>query len=88
MCAANACQKLAQHGARVEARRRRQHAHDAAGDDGRAVLDGGRVRLIDFEFGGVNLHTLGYADDAALIDGSTAVASERVSSIAQVPRLS
>ena len=35
------------------------------------------------EFGGTNLHTLGYADDAALIDTSTAIASERVTNIAQ-----
>ena len=33
-------------------------------------------------FGGVNLHTLGYADDAALVDGSTTTACERVSKIA------
>ena len=35
------------------------------------------------EFGGVNLHTLGYADDAALVDSNAEIASERVSSIAQ-----
>ena len=33
-------------------------------------------------FGGKCLHTLGYADDAALIDGSNEMASKRVSSIA------
>ena len=33
-------------------------------------------------FGGRTLHTLGYADDAALIDGTSAMASKRVSSIA------
>ena len=35
------------------------------------------------DFGGINLHTLGYADDAALIDGSADTASERVSNIAR-----
>ena len=34
-------------------------------------------------FGGRMLHTLGYADDAALIDSDTAMASRRVSSIAR-----
>ena len=34
-------------------------------------------------FGGRTLHTLGYADDAALRDGVSAVASKRVSSIAR-----
>ena len=35
------------------------------------------------EFGGVRLHTLGYADYAALIDANSATASARVTSIAQ-----
>ena len=35
------------------------------------------------DFGGVRLHTLGYADDAALIDDCTVRASERVTSIAR-----
>ena len=34
-------------------------------------------------FGGVRLHTLGYADDAALIDGSVGTATNRVTCIAQ-----
>ena len=39
------------------------------------------------EFGGVGLHTLGYADDAALIDSSADIASERVSNIAYGSKL-
>ena len=35
------------------------------------------------DFGGVRLHTLGYADDAALIDMNPTIASARVTSIAQ-----
>ena len=35
------------------------------------------------DFGGARLHTLGYADDAALIDANPAIASARVTSIAQ-----
>lgn len=34
-------------------------------------------------FGGTTLHTLGYADDAALIDGGSAMATKRVSNIAR-----
>ena len=35
------------------------------------------------EFGGINLHTLDYADDAALINSHAEIASARVTSIAQ-----
>ena len=34
------------------------------------------------DFGGVKVHTLGYADDAALLDSKKAVATARVTSIA------
>ena len=34
------------------------------------------------DFGGQRLHTLGYADDAALLDGSIDMASTRVTAIA------
>ena len=34
------------------------------------------------DFGGANVHTLGYADDAALLDSDKAVATARVTSIA------
>ena len=37
--------------------------------------------------GGCVLHTLGYADDAALLDGSTAKATERVTSISAGSKL-
>ena len=39
-------------------------------------------------FGGKTLHTLGYADDAALVDGSINVSTERVTAIAQGSRAS
>ena len=35
------------------------------------------------DFGGIRLHTLGYADDAALIDANPTIASARVTSIAR-----
>ena len=37
-------------------------------------------------FGGECVHTLGYADDAALLDGSREVATARVTAIAQGSR--
>ena len=38
------------------------------------------------DFGTQRVHTLGYADDAALLDNSLAVATQRVSAIAQGSR--